>query len=61
MNKTKQRLIKKAKKTYKQIYPCGARSSLSDCFTAIDDGRKVVFWFNTEDESTHVLVDEVAA
>ena len=61
MNKTKLRLIKQAKQTYKQIYPCGARSNLSDCFTAIDDGRKIVFWFNTEDDNTHVLVDEVAA
>ena len=61
MNKKKQDLIKQAKKAYKQIYPCGARSSLSDCFTAIDNGKKIVFWFNTEDNNTHVLVDEVAA
>jgi len=61
MNKTKQDLIRKAKKAYKQIYPCGAKSSFYDCFTAIEDGKKIVFWFNTEDDNTHVLVDEVAA
>ena len=59
MNKTKLELIEKARKTYKRIYPCGARSSLSECFTPIDNGRKVVFWFNTQDNNTHVLVGEV--
>ena len=59
MNKTKLELIREARKTYKQIYPCGARSSLAECFTAADNGRKLVFWFNTRDNNTHVLVGEI--
>jgi hypothetical protein len=61
MNKTKQKLIRQAKKAYKQIYPCGAKSSFSDCFTAIEDGKKIVFWFNTEDNDTHIMVSDIAA
>ncbi len=59
MNKIKQDLIERAKKAYSQIYPCGARAELSECFTALDNGKKVAFWFNTRDQSTHVLVEEV--
>ncbi len=59
MNRMKQRLIKKAKGIHKTVLPCGGKSSLSDCFT--DDGARLVFWFNTPDQSTHVLMSKQRA
>jgi hypothetical protein len=47
-------LIEKARKKHKIIKPCGERASLYECFTYHPD--KVVFWFNSEDNSTRVLV-----
>lgn len=61
MNKTKQYLIKKAKKTYKNISPCGGKTQISDCFTAVDHGKKLVLWFNTPDNNTHILVEKISA
>ncbi len=55
MEKLKQGLIQKAKSKYGTIYPCGNTELFSDCFTKYN--KKVQFWFNTEDESTH-LVEE---
>lgn len=59
MNKTKHHLIKKARQTYSKISPCGTKTSLFDCFTIIENGKKLVFWFNTPDNSTHVMVGEI--
>ncbi len=56
MNTIKKTMIKKAKCRFKKILPCGERRSLDECFTVEKD--KVLFWFNTEDESTHVLSSE---
>ena len=53
MNKVKKAMIQQAIKKYRQIYPCGVRKDLGDCFTIMDD--RVVFWFNTSDNSTHLL------
>jgi len=57
MNAIKKTMIKKAKNRFKRILPCGRRRKLDECFTVEND--KVLFWFNTEDESTHVLSSEV--
>jgi len=54
MNEMKRKLIRQARKTYKRIYPCGDKGNLWDCFTEIED--QLVFWFNTEDKSTHLLI-----
>ena len=59
MNKVKHDLINKAKKIYKEIYPCGAKSSIHDCFTSIEQGKKIVFWFNTKDNDTHIMISEI--
>ncbi|MBD3314757.1 MAG: hypothetical protein GF344_03135 [Chitinivibrionales bacterium] len=59
MNRMKRRLIQRARETYKTIYPCGGRPSFSECFTHYED--KVLFWFDTEDRSTHVVTDEMPA
>lgn len=54
-----EKLVQKAKDIYKNITPCGTKTSFDDCFTIYGD--KIFFWFDTEDESTHLLIDEVAA
>ena len=53
MNELKRKMIRKAVQQYKRIYPCGSKRNFSECFTLIDDS--IVFWFNTEDRSTHLM------
>ncbi len=53
MSKREKKLIKRAIKDYKTIYPCGHFDEFSKCFTEIKD--ELVFWFNTEDGSTHII------
>lgn len=53
MEQAKYAMINEAKKTYKKIYPCSNRKSLSDCFTI--EGDLLLFWFNTADNSTHLI------
>lgn len=57
MNKVKINLIIQAISKYKKIYPCGNKRNLFDCFTEIDNN--LLFWFNTEDHSTHLLTAEI--
>lgn len=49
----KKRLIARARKLYRTIAPCGERSTIDDCFTV--DRNRLIFWFNTADESTHMM------
>jgi hypothetical protein len=53
MSEIKLHLIKQAKELYLEIHPCSNKSELSDCFTT--EGNILMFWFNTNDSSTHVL------
>jgi hypothetical protein len=46
-------LIEQARQQYHDIYPCGRKQSLGDCFTRYND--RLIFWFNTPDNSTHAL------
>ena len=59
MPEEKKRLIEKARKMYKEIYPCGKGKTFSECFTENDD--HLVLWFNTEDDSTHIVKEIVNA
>lgn len=54
MDEIKDYMIFQATQLYKEIYPCRSKTDLSDCFTT--EGNQVFFWFNTSDESTHVLI-----
>lgn len=58
MNEIKQNLINRAKKQYKTIYPCSTKKKLRDCFTV--EENQMIFWFNTEDDTTHILTHDVA-
>jgi hypothetical protein len=46
-------LIAQAHHLHGTIYPCANKPSFRECFTE-DNGLRL-FWFNTEDHSTHVL------
>jgi hypothetical protein len=49
-------LISEAKATYGEIFPCGEKTKLSDCFTYEETLGKLVFWFNVAaDRSTRAL------
>ncbi|NLG18618.1 MAG: hypothetical protein GX556_14900 [Fibrobacter sp.] len=57
MNELQRHMINRAVELYKEIYPCSIHSSLGDCFTTED--KMVMFWFNTSDDSTHVLTADL--
>jgi hypothetical protein len=57
MERVEKKLIKKAKVEYKRIFPCSHRQKLEECFTREKD--LVYLWFNTEDESTHVVTEKI--
>ncbi|MDD5674818.1 MAG: hypothetical protein PHC61_11680 [Chitinivibrionales bacterium] len=53
----RQRMIQRALALHKKIYPCANRRKLQDCFTSEED--RIFFWFNTEDQTTHVLYEDL--
>lgn len=53
MNDIKLTMIEKARQNYSRIFPCGLKADLAECFTV--EANRIFFWFNTEDETTHVL------
>jgi len=48
----KMRLIKRARRKYNNIYPTINKTNMDECFTSHDN--KLIFWFNTQDKSTHI-------
>ena len=58
MGREEKRLIKKAQSVYKKIFPCGGKESFKDCFTKYED--KLFLWFDTEDQSTHIMTEDIA-
>ncbi|HMD69188.1 MAG TPA: hypothetical protein VKF42_09955 [Chitinivibrionales bacterium] len=48
------KLMDQATAIHDRIFPCSSRNGFEHCFTR-DEG-KVCFWYNTEDQSTHLLV-----
>ena len=57
MNELKDIMISKAVEKYSDIYPVITKRDLGECFTT--EGNMLVFWFNTADESTHVLTTRI--
>ena len=57
METVEKRLIRKAQNAYKKIFPCPHRGRLEECITR--DDNHVYFWLNTEDDSTHLMVERV--
>jgi hypothetical protein len=57
MGNVEKSLIRQAKSEYKKIFPCSHREKLEHCITR--DKERVYLWFNTEDQSTHVLTKKI--
>ncbi|MBD3390396.1 MAG: hypothetical protein GF418_00140 [Chitinivibrionales bacterium] len=57
MNELKKKMIAEARRQHRVIYPCASHQSLDDCFTV--ERNSVIFWFNTEDQSTHLVVEKL--
>lgn len=53
----KKQLINEAIENYSKIEPCPKCGDWHNSFTII--GKKLFFWFNTEDHSTHVVSCEL--
>ena len=58
MSEEKMRLIERAIESHERIFPCGNATMLEECFTVNEN--KLLFWFNTEDDSTHLLEEVLA-
>jgi len=54
----KKRMISAARKKWGKIHPLPHRNSLENCFTEMLG--KAVFWFNTNDKSTHLIKEEIS-
>ncbi len=59
MNDIKAHLIEQARREYRRIFPCARRGDLDECFTV--EGNKILFWFNTDDDSTHMVTGDMHA
>jgi hypothetical protein len=57
MNQMKTKLIRKALKKYKRIYPCSKCKGFPDSFTR--NGNTIYFWFCTKDKSTHLVAEKI--
>jgi hypothetical protein len=56
MQQLKNSMIERAREKHERIFPCGGREELSECFTT--DCGLLLFWYNTEDRSTHLIASE---
>ncbi len=59
MSKDMKSLIRHAFKIHKTIFPCGRSNLFSESFTI--ENEILVFWFNTDDETTHVISKKVGS
>jgi len=57
MSELQEELIESAIHQYRRIFPCGNKIKIEEGFTV--EGRQLLFWFNTEDNSTHLLSREI--
>ncbi|MCK5232169.1 MAG: hypothetical protein KAR13_17995 [Desulfobulbaceae bacterium] len=58
MNEIKEHMIEMARRRYDKISPCSFKATLDECFTVNDEC--ILFWFNTEDNSTHCVSFDLA-
>ena len=57
MGATRTGMLRKAIAQYQEIYPTVGKASFAECFS-IDEGA-LIFWFNTGDNSTHIMVQSI--
>ncbi|MBD3317130.1 MAG: hypothetical protein GF344_15195 [Chitinivibrionales bacterium] len=53
----RRKLIEQARTKYGTIHPCGRCGVFDRCFTI--SGNRLLFWFNTEDDSTHLVTADL--
>ncbi|MGM0461979.1 MAG: hypothetical protein ACQEQ4_06115 [Fibrobacterota bacterium] len=58
MDHLKETLIQKAENRFTHITPCSTKRDIRDCFS-VEDNR-LLFWFNTSDNSTHILTADIS-
>lgn len=58
MGELEKKLIIQALGKHEKIFPCAHKESMTDCFTVI--GNQLYLWFNTEDNSTHVVIEDLS-
>jgi hypothetical protein len=51
------KLMDQATAIHDKIFPCSATKEFEQCFTR-DEG-KLCFWYNTRDQSTHMVVADL--
>ena len=60
MIELRNQLILEAQAKYGEIFPCGIKTDLRDCFTHEEKLGTVTFWFNTAaDKSTRAITIKV--
>lgn len=59
MSKDMKGLIRRAFKIHKTIFPCGRSKLFSESFTI--ENEILVFWFNANDDTTHVIGKKVGS
>lgn len=57
MNEQQAAMVAEARARYGQIYPCGGRQNLEDCFSyhRHDHRHDIILWFNDNTGNTHVV------
>jgi len=58
MNERKERLFHTALLQYNRIFPCSECDTWDECYTL--ENNRILFWFNTDEGTTHLLMDEAA-
>lgn len=53
MGELERKLIKKAIRKHRKIFPCSRKGTFKASFTRETD--RILFWYNTKDRSTHVI------
>ena len=56
---TEEKMLEEAIRRHGVVYPCYGKNSFNDCFVDYPNGMKT-FWFNTEDNSTHLIKEHCA-
>jgi hypothetical protein len=57
MNETKEKMIQEARTRYGSICLLPHGATFSDCFTR--SNNNLIFWFNTEDNLTHMIAEKI--
>ena len=53
LEEIKQTMVQEAQSTFGKVHLCKRCRTLDDSFTMFDN--QLIYWFNTEDDSTHII------